>query len=126
MYVSETRRPSTTQWWRGVLLGLLPLLALAVIVAASVALTAEARAITAWLGFAAEQLATALTLGVGLALGCLVYTILLVWVWRRATAWRRAGQTRQATGVLCSLTITAVVVLLPVGLALLIPQHPMP
>ncbi|HLV97176.1 MAG TPA: hypothetical protein VKT82_00740 [Ktedonobacterales bacterium] len=124
--VSGTRRARLPELWRGVLIGLLPLLALAVALAVVSALTTGARALTVGLGFSAEQLATALTLGVGLALGFTVYAIALVRVWRRITAWRLAGQSRQAIGAFSSLAITALVILLPVVLALLIPQHPAP
>ncbi len=122
----ETRRTRVSPLWLGALIGLLPLLVLAVIEAAAVVLTAGARALTVGQGFAAEQLATALTLGVGLALGFVAYATLLVLVWRRIIVWRHAGQERQATGALFALALTALVVLLPVVLALLIPQHPAP
>jgi hypothetical protein len=109
-----------------VLNGLLPLVALIVVLAAALALTAGARALSVGWGFPAEHFATALTLGVGLALGFTVYTIALVRVWRRMTAWRRVGEGRRAAGALWALAITALVVLLPVLLALIIPQQPAP
>jgi hypothetical protein len=96
------------------------------IVAAAVILTAGARLLTVGHGFSAGQVATALTLGGGLALGFIAYAIALVRVWRRITSWRLAGQGRQAAGALSSLAITALVVVLPVVLALLLPQQPAP
>jgi hypothetical protein len=105
---------------------LLPLGVLAVLVAAAVGLTAGVRALTSGQGFSNEQLATVLTLGIGLALGFLGYTIAIVRIWRCMTAWRLAGAGRQATGALWGLAITALLVLLPVVLALVIPQHPAP
>lgn len=112
--------------WRGFLIGVIPLGVLAVVVTAAVALTALARALTSGQGFATEQPATVLTLGLGLALGFVLYSIAIVRVWRQMTAWRLAGAGRQATGALWALAITALIVLLPVVLALVIPQHPAP
>jgi hypothetical protein len=97
-----------------------------VLVAAAVGLTAGARALTSGQGFATEQLATVVTLALGLALGFVLYSMAIVLVWRQMTAWRLAGAGRQATGALCGLAITALIVLLPVLLALVIPQHPAP
>lgn len=96
------------------------------LVAAAVGLTAVARALTSGQSFATEQLATILTLALGLALGFVLYSIAIVRVWRRMTAWRLAGAVRRATGALRALAITALIVLLPVVLALVIPQHPAP
>jgi hypothetical protein len=108
------------------LIGCIPLGVLVVLVVAAVGLTAVARALTGGQGFATEQLATVLTLVPGLALGFVLYTIALVRVWRRMTAWRLAGAVRRATGALWALVITALLVLLPAVLALVVPQHPAP
>lgn len=126
MPVSDVPPVRTPALWRGVLVGLLPLGVLVVIVAAAVALTAGARALTSGQGFATEQLVTTLTLGLGLALAFIGYTLAIVRVWRQMTALRLAGDLRRATGALWALAITALIVLLPVLLALVIPQHPAP
>lgn len=133
--MSSTVSPTTTpgmshtraaELWRGVLIGFLPLGLLVVIAAAALALTAGVRALVGGQAFSTEQLAVVLTLGIGLALGFVVYVIAIVRVWRRMTTWRLPGYARQATGALWALAITALIVLLPVVLALVIPQHPAP
>ena len=121
-----TPHAGAAELWRGVLIGLIPLGVLAVIAAASVALTAVVRALTSGQDFSTEQLAVVLTLGIGLALGFVTYLIAIVWVWRRMTTWRLSGYARKAAGALWALAITALIVLLPVVLALVIPQHPAP
>lgn len=112
--------------WRGVLVGFLPLLLLAVFVVAAEALTVGARALSTGQDFSTEQLAVVLTLALGLALGLVVYVLALVRVWRRMTIWRLTGHARQAIGALWALAITALIILLPVVLALVIPQHAAP
>jgi hypothetical protein len=112
--------------WHGVLIGCIPLGVLAALAAVAVGLTAGARALTTGQSFATEQLATVLTLALGLALGFVLYGIAIVLIWRQMTAWRLAGAVRKASGALWAMAITALIVLLPVVLALVIPQHPAP
>jgi hypothetical protein len=45
-------------------------------------------------------------------------------VLRRVAAWQGDGTVHQATGALCALGITVLLVLLPLVLAVLLPQHP--
>ena len=111
-------------FWLAGLIGLAPLLALVVVAAASVVLTIVARQLTLGQGFFVEQRITALVLGAGLALAALVYVIGCVRTLRRARAWQAAGDAARAAGTLWALGITAVLVVVPVVVAVLLPQHP--
>jgi hypothetical protein len=110
--------------WRGVLPGLLPLGLLVVLMAASVGVAAGARQLTAAQGFFVQQQTTIIVLVVGLLLAVAAYAAALVSVLRRVAAWQRDGAVRQATGALLALGITVLLVLLPLVLAALLPQHP--
>jgi len=109
--------------WRGVLIGLLPLGILTVMVAAAIALTAGARALISGQDFFAERLVTSLTLGSALAIGFIMYAIAIIRTWGRITTWQLTGQVQQAKGALWTLALTALIVLLPVIIAFVFPQH---
>lgn len=112
--------------WRGVLVGLIPLGLLAGIVSITLLVTALARQLAAVSGFYVQQQTALLALIVGLALAIAVYAVAIWRVLRRMKSWQREGTTTQANAALWALTTTALMSVLPVLLALLLPQHPAP
>lgn len=110
---------------RGVLTGLMPLLSL-VIFGLALLLTAGVRIATASQGFFAQQRYAVIVLSIGLALAAIAYAVLCRLALRRARAWLLDGSGRAAVAAYWALGVTALVVLLPVLLALLLPQHPAP
>lgn len=112
--------------WRGALTGLVPLGLLAGLLAVSVGATALARQMSFSSGFFFERQVVLIVLVAGLGVAVVVYAGTCVWVLRRVGAWQRAGDARRAAGALWALGITAVVVVAPVVVAVLLPQHPAP
>ncbi len=110
---------------QGVLTGLMPLLSLALF-GLALLLTAGVRIATAEQGFFAQQRYAVIVLGIGLALATIAYGLLCRAALRRARAWLVEGSGRAATAAYWALGATALVVLLPVLLAVLLPQHPAP
>jgi hypothetical protein len=82
------------------------------------------RVVASGLGFLTElpvlNVVSALCL-VALAVG---FTLVSVRVFRQARRWREAGETTAANAVLWGLGASALLVLVPVLLAILLPQHP--
>jgi uncharacterized membrane protein YdbT with pleckstrin-like domain len=112
---------------RGVLIGLIPLVLLLVLVAVTFLLTAPARQLVASSGFFAQQQAALIVLIIGLVMALVVYIIAIVRTLRRVKAWQKGGALGgQARAALLALGLTALVVLLPVVLALVLPQNPAP
>ena len=109
---------------RGILVGLIPLGLLLLIVAISVLLTALARQLVASSGFFAQQQAAVIVLIAGLVLALVVYVVAIVRMLRRVKAWQKGGELGQARAALIALGVTALVVLLPVVLAIVLPQNP--
>jgi uncharacterized membrane protein YidH (DUF202 family) len=112
--------------WRGVLVGLIPLGLLAGMVAITLLVTALARQLAAGSGFLVQQQTTLLALIVGLVLAIVVYGVAIWRVLRHVNSWQRDGTISQANAALWALTATALIVILPILLALLLPQHPAP
>ena len=112
--------------WRGALVGLIPLGLLAGIVVITLLVTALARQLVAGSGFFVQQQTALIALIVGLILAIGVYTVAIWRVLRRVKSWQRDGTTTQANAALWALTATALIMVLPVLLAFLLPQHPAP
>jgi uncharacterized membrane protein YidH (DUF202 family) len=112
--------------WRGVLVGLIPLGLLAGIVAITLLVTALVRELVAGSGFYVQQQTALLALIVSLVLAIVVFAVASWRVLRRVKIWQRDGTTRQANSALWALTATALIIVLPVLLALILPQHPAP
>jgi hypothetical protein len=110
---------------RGALTGLMPLLSL-VVFGLALLLTAGVRIATASQGFFAQQHYAVIVLATGLALSAIAYAMLCRLALRRARGWLLDGSGRAATAAYWALGVSALVVLLPVLLALLLPQHPAP
>lgn len=110
--------------WRRLLIGLIPLGLLVTVVGITIALTALARQMFEGAGFFAQQQAAVIVLIVGLILAIAVFAVAIWRVLRRVAAWQLSGAKASAT--LWALSATALIVVLPVVLALLLPQHPAP
>jgi hypothetical protein len=110
----------------GALSGLLPLGLLAGLVVLTLVLTTIARLVVGSHGFFLEQEVDLIVLVAGLGLAAIAYVVVTVRTVRRVTAWQRAGAQGRPNGSLFALLLTALVVVLPVLLALLVPQHPAP
>lgn len=112
--------------FRGALVGLIPLGLLAGVVVLTLVITVLARQLVAASGFFAQQQAALITLIAGLVVAIVVYAVALWSRLRRVTAWQHDGEQAQASAALWALGATALVVIVPVLLALLLPQHPAP
>jgi len=112
--------------WRGLLVGLIPLGLLAAVVGITVLLTALARQMFEGSGFFAQQQAAVIVLIAGLILAIVVFAVAIWRVLRRVAAWQQSGAMAMASATLWALSVTALIVVLPVLLALLLPQHPAP
>ncbi len=116
--------PSTRGWPRGALVGLIPLGLLAGTVALTLAGAALARLLFAGSGFFAQQQAAVIVLIAGLILAIAVFSVAIWRVLRRVAIWQQ-GEAR-ASAALWTLGATALVIVVPVLLALLLLQHPAP
>jgi hypothetical protein len=112
--------------WRGVLISLVPLGLLLGLVAVTLLLTVLSRSLAAGAGFAVQQSAAVITLITGLILAIAVFAVAIRRVLRRVAIWQQGGVITQASATLWALGLTGLVVLGPVLLALLLPQHPAP
>ena len=109
---------------RGILAGLIPLGLLLLVVAMSVILTALARQLVASAGFFAQQQASIIVLIAGLVVALVVYVVAIVRTLRWVKVWQRGGAGDQARATLLALGFSALVVLLPMVLAIVLPQNP--
>ena len=126
--VSRRMSPSllTGSAWRGGLIGLVPLGLLLGLMAVTLLLTVLIRSLAAGAGFAVQQSAAVITLITGLILAIVVFAVAIRQVLRRLAIWQQDGVIIQASAMLWALGLTGLVVVGPVLLALLLPQHPAP
>ena len=110
--------------WKGVLTGLVPLALLLVVLVAALLLTALTRQLSAASDFFAQQQMSLIVLIAGLALAMVVYIVALVRTLRRVASWQPGGT--QVRAILFALGATALLVVLPVLLAIVLPQSPAP
>ncbi len=110
----------------GVLIGLIPLGILAGVVLLAIIATAIARELTTGGGFYAQQEAALITLIVGLVLAIVVFAIACWRVLHQVGLWQKAGAAVQAATTLWTLGLTSLVIISPILLAFLLPQHPFP
>lgn len=111
---------------RGALIGLIPLELLAGVVLVAIVVTALARGLADDGGFFVQQQTALITLIVGLVLAIVVFALAVWRVVRQIAAWQRTGVAMQANAALWALAATALVIVVPVLLAVLLPQHPFP
>ena len=111
---------------RGALLGLVPLGLLVLIIVIALALAVVVRQLFIASGFFAQQQAAVIILIAGLVLALVAYAVAIVLIMRRIADWQQNGAAVQARAALWALGITALIVILPLLLAILFPQHPAP
>ena len=110
----------------GVCTGFIPLLLLSILVVATILLTAFVRQSVSSAGFFAWERDALITLITGMVLSVIVYIIALLLVLRTTARWVQSRLTTRSTAALWTLALTAVIVLLPVIIAVLLPQSPAP
>lgn len=112
--------------WSGLLIGLIPLGLLVIVVLATVLLTALARLLFADAGFFAQQQAAVIVLIVGLVLAIAAFGLAVWRVLRHVALWQLIEAKARASAALWTLGVSALMIVMPVLLALLLPQHPFP
>jgi uncharacterized membrane protein len=110
--------------WRGILNGMIPLALLLVVVVATLLLTDLTRPPIATSGFFTQQRVSLIILIAGLVLAIVIYIVALVLTLRRVASWQPGSA--QARAALLALGATALIVVLPVLLAIVLPQSPAP
>lgn len=124
MKAASSAAEAGDRFWLGFVRGLAPLgVTLAALGAALLGLGAT-RVATASAGFFALQQALGIMVPVGLAVMALCYAGACVWALRAAGRCSRAGQDARAAGALRGLAVSALLLALPVALALALPQRP--
>ena len=113
---------SENNTWRGLLIGFVPLALLVVMVVIALAVTALIRQLFDPSGFFVVQQAALITLIAGLVIALVIFVVAIVLTLRRVAAWQQIGATKSSRAALWSLGITAFIVLLPVLLAIVLPQ----
>ncbi len=124
--LSSNSQNLSPQRGRDALLGLVPLVLLVLIIAVALALAALARQLLAASGFFAQQQAAVIILVAGFVLVLVAYVIAIFLTMRRIASWQQIGMAVWARAALWSLGITALIVILPFLVAILLPQHPAP
>lgn len=124
--MAPTSAGSGSSVGRGVLAGLMPLIRLVIVFAIMLALPTVARLALSSAGFATQNEVEIIATAVLLLVAAIVYTASLAGAFRRMRTWRESGRGAQATAALWTLVATALVVALPVIVAVLWPQHPAP
>jgi hypothetical protein len=110
----------------GLVAGLVPLGWVVLIVIVALAVAALGRGLTAGQGFAVQQGTAVGVLVVGLLAAAAAYIVSGRRALRQVAQWQQVGMTARATGALLGLALGALVVLLPLLLAIFLPQHPAP
>jgi hypothetical protein len=112
--------------FRSLVFGLEPLVPLLLIVVLTIGLAWLSRQITGGAGFYTQQWAAGIIVVLGILAGAVALAIFSVRALRRVRTWQEAGLSAQASAALWGLVVVALVVLLPLLLAIVIPQHPAP
>ena len=112
--------------WCGLLIGLIPLALLVIMVFATVLLTALTRLVFTDAGFYAQQQAAVIVLIAGLILAIAVFAVALWRILRHVALWQLIEAKTRVNAALWTLGASALVIVIPVVLALLLPQHPFP
>ncbi len=107
-------------------IGLIPLGVLLGTGAITLGVAALIRQVIGNAHFFTQQTTSLIILIVGVGIGIGGYFAAVVRVLRRVADWHSDGETKRATVTLWALAATALVVLAPVILAIVLPQHPAP
>jgi hypothetical protein len=113
-------------WRAGAVAATLPLAVLVAIVVVGAITLALVRALTAPFGFFTEQAVVLATLALMGLLGLMGYALACRRVMARIHAWQLTDQRAAPAAAMVTLSLTALIVVLPVLLATLLPQHPAP
>jgi hypothetical protein len=108
----------------GILTGLVPLALFVAIGVLAALATLLARTLTHGEPFLTQQPVLGATLGIGLLLAFGAWIAGWVWAYRTSRAWERVGASLTAAATLWTLGAATLILLLPVILAIVIPQHP--
>ena len=121
----QAQGPST---WRGVIIGLIPLLLLMLIILVTLLATELMRqwVTIATSGFFVQQQVALIILIAGFVLALLVFAFATWRVVKRIAIWQQSGLLKPARAALWMLGITTLIIILPVLLAIALPQHPAP
>lgn len=111
---------------RGLVVGVVPLALVAAVVALFLVVEMLVGHLTAGQDFFTAQRIAVIVLIVGMIATIATYAVSCRVALRRIVAWQAAGDQAPARGALLGLALTALVVLLPVLLAVFVPQHPAP
>ena len=109
---------------RAIWIGLAPSVLVALTLAMSAAVTALARVIAFPLGFLVWQWIMVAIWSVGLLVAAIVYIVSARRALRTIAEWQRGGLGGLSTRAYIALVISALLMLLPVILAMTLPQHP--
>jgi hypothetical protein len=124
--VSARERPRQATFPRGVAAGLLPLGLAAGIALVALLLAGLARVALAGQGFFTTREATQTVLLCGLSAAASSYGVACVGVLGQAKRWQRAGWRAAHAGALLGLAVASLLLVAPVALAAVLPQHPAP
>ncbi len=113
-----TKQEERTDIWSIIWLGLAPLFWLAIIGGAEVALLSLIRQSMNPSSFLLQQQIFLMVMISGLTAAIIAYTITMTRALRRIEMWRRDGHTTKATAGLVVVTAVAIIIVLPVILAL--------
>jgi hypothetical protein len=108
----------------GFLAGLAPAIGTLVLLGLALLTLAATRGAADPNDFAGEQSALGMVARVGLSVIAAWYLVSSVWLLRASGGWARGHQQARAVGTLLGLVVSALLVALPVALAIVLPQHP--
>jgi len=109
---------------RGIAKGLLPLLSLLLAAGMTAALTILAWQLTPGLDFFQRRSISMSIAATGLVATVVLYAVMCIRAIRRVAKWQQEGEIASAVGALIALSLTVIVVILPLILAVQMPQHP--
>ncbi len=124
--LQQTRSATANAIMLGSGIGLIPLGVLLGTGAITLGVAALIRQVIGNAHFFTQQTTSLIILIVGVGIGIGGYFAAVVRVLRRVADWHSDGETKRATVTLWALAATALVVLAPVILAIVLPQHPAP
>ncbi len=104
--------------WHVVAVVVTPLALLVVLVVATLVGTVFARSLTASDGFFVQQRDAMLVVSAGLVLAAAAYTIAIIGALRKISQWHKTNKSREAIGATWGLGMAAVIVSLPLLLAM--------
>lgn len=103
--------------WHVVAIVLLPLLLLIVVITATLAFIGLVRSWTVSDPFFVQQQYVLLVASIGLILAALLYTLSILYGWRKIRAWHEINHTRKAIGATWGLGATAILLSMPLLIA---------